>query len=131
MDSGAVESLPHFSNIETASNCKTVQDTAPSTCKVLVHLFQSGGCVKAFTGVESVKLLPAIAEADSDELKAERNILERAAIVLVKYLKTFLSFRCLATLFSVSEATVHRYFDGTLCPLAAVLEAAIPWPSKA
>ncbi|XP_072141291.1 uncharacterized protein [Dermacentor andersoni] len=51
-------------------------------------------------------------------------------MVLVR-LKTFLSFRCLAALFSVSEATVHRYFYGTIRPLAAVLEAAIPWPSKA
>lgn len=50
-------------------------------------------------------------------------------IVLVR-LKTFLSFRCLATLFGVSEKSVHRYFYDMIRPLTAVLEAALPWPSK-
>ncbi|XP_049522140.1 uncharacterized protein LOC125944817 [Dermacentor silvarum] len=135
MDSAAIDTLLQFNQRQTASINKAVQvnpGTVPGTCRTLIDLFHSDACVKAFTGVEDLRLLMAIANAvaEVDDMKSERSVLERVTIVLVR-LKTFLSFRCLATLFSVSETTVHRYFYGTIRPLAAVLEAAIPWPSKA
>ncbi|KAH9371108.1 hypothetical protein HPB48_015673 [Haemaphysalis longicornis] len=69
------------------------------------------------------------AVSEIDLLKTERSVLERVVLVLVR-LKTFLSFKCLATLFGVSETTVHRYFYSTLRTLAAVMESAVPWPTK-
>lgn len=39
-------------------------------------------------------------------------------------------FTCLAALFGVSGETVTRHFYATLQKMAAVLEAAIPWPDK-
>lgn len=134
MDSAAVESLLQFNQTQTASLHKAVQvntGTAPSTYRTLIDLFQSDACVKAFTGVEDMRLLMTIADAvaEVDNLNAERSAFERVTIVLAR-LKTLMSFRCLATLFSVSEATVHRYFYGPIRPLAAVLEAAIPCMAK-
>lgn len=64
-----------------------------------------------------------------DTMKADCSVLEHVILVLVCP-KTFLSFKCLAVLFQVSETTVHRYFYGTIQPQAAVLDATIPWPNR-
>ncbi|XP_037523632.2 uncharacterized protein LOC119400708 [Rhipicephalus sanguineus] len=77
VNSAAVESLLQFNRTQTASLHKAVQVnpcTAPSTCRTLVDLFQSDACVKAFTGVEDMRLLMTIADAvaEVDNLKAER-----------------------------------------------------------
>lgn len=87
--------------------------------------------VQAFTGVESLQLLEGIAEAvsEKDILKTERCVFERVVLALV-WLKTFLSFKCLATLFGVSVTTVHRYFYSTLRAWTAVMESVVPWPTK-
>lgn len=120
MDSAAIDTLLQFNQRQTASINKAVQvnpGTVPSTCRTLIDLFHSDACVKAFTGVEDLRLFMVIANAvaEVDDMKAERSVLERVTIVLVR-LKTSLSFRCSATLFSVSEVTVHRYFMAQYAP---------------
>lgn len=107
MDSAAIDTLLQFNQRQTASINKAVQvnpGTVPSTCRTLIDLFHSDACVKAFTGVEDLRLFMVIANAvaEVDDMKAERSVLERVTVVLVR-LKTSLSFRCSATLFSVSE----------------------------
>nr|XP_054924940.1 uncharacterized protein LOC129383933 [Dermacentor andersoni] len=105
-------------------------DSSPTRRNTLVDLLSADAAIKAFTGVETVELLMYLSEAVAklDTLSTECSVLERVILVLVR-LKTFLSFKCLAVLFAISEATVHRYFYGTVRHLAAVLEAAVPWPT--
>ncbi|XP_042143928.1 uncharacterized protein LOC121834245 [Ixodes scapularis] len=99
--------------------------------ETLDNLLKTDGEVKAFTGVESIQLLQRISKNVQrfDTMNTELSVHERVMLVLVR-LKTFLSFKCIGTLFRVSEATVHRYFYGTLPTLAAVLKSAIYWPTK-
>nr|XP_054921356.1 uncharacterized protein LOC129382037 [Dermacentor andersoni] len=105
-------------------------DSSPARRNTSVDLLSTDAAIKAFTGVETAELLMYLSEAVAklDALSTECSVLERVILVLVR-LKTFLSFKCLAVLFAISEATVHRYFYGTVRPLAAVLEAAVPWPT--
>ncbi|CAN7976849.1 unnamed protein product [Ixodes persulcatus] len=104
---------------------------APKKVK-LVDWLSTDSAVCAYTGIESMSALAAISKevAAIDKMATEISVLERVVLVLVR-LKTCLSFTCLATLFGISKTTVHRHFYGTLPSLAAVLEAAIPWPTKA
>ncbi|XP_065290815.1 uncharacterized protein [Dermacentor albipictus] len=105
-------------------------DSSPARRNTLVDFLSTDAAIKAFTGVETAELLMYLSEAVAklDTLSTECSVLERVILVLAR-LKTFLSFKCLAVLFAISEATVHRYFYGTVRPLAAVLEAAVPWPT--
>ncbi|CAN7948575.1 unnamed protein product [Ixodes pacificus] len=99
--------------------------------ETLDNLLKTDAEVKAFTGVESIQLLQRISKNVQrfDTMNTELSVHERVVLVLVR-LKTFLSFKCIGTLFRVSEATVHRYFYGTLPTLAAVLKSAVYWPTK-
>lgn len=99
--------------------------------ETLESLLKTDAEVKAFTGVESVQLLQRISRNVErfDTMSTELSVHERVMLVLVR-LKTFLSFKCIGILFRVSEATVHRYFYGTLPSLAAVLKSAVYWPTK-
>ncbi|CAN7948573.1 unnamed protein product [Ixodes pacificus] len=94
--------------------------------KTLVSLLKTNAAVKAFTGVESIQLLQSISRNAErfDTMRADASVHERVVLVLVR-LKTFLSFKCIGTLFDVSEATVHRYFYGTLPSVAAVLKSGV------
>lgn len=97
----------------------------------LIDLLTSDSIVLAFTGVTSMNLLITISNevGKIEHVATEMSTLERVILVLVR-LKTCLPFVCLAPLFCVSRTTVARHFYGTLRYLAAVLEAAIPWPDK-
>ncbi|CAN7995451.1 unnamed protein product [Ixodes hexagonus] len=99
--------------------------------KTLVSFLTTDAAVKAFTGVESMQLLERISRNVErfDTMRTDASVHERVVLVLVR-LKTFLSFKCVSTLFCVSEATVHIYFYGTLPSLAAVLKSAVYWPTR-
>lgn len=99
--------------------------------ETLDDLLKTDAEVKAFTGVESIQLLQRISKNVKrfDTMNTELSVHERVVLVLVR-LKTFLSFKCIGTLFRVSEATVHRSVYGTLPTLAAVLKSAVYWPTK-
>lgn len=135
LEDTAVEMLLQLGCNRVASTDVAVQvntSTATSAQATLIDFLNTDSALKAFTGVESIEILMSIAQAVAkvDTFpKTEKGVLERVVVVLVR-LKTFLSFKCLATLFRVSETSVHRYFYDTIRPLAAVLEAAVPWPSK-
>lgn len=132
LENPARNTLLHLGQSRVEQGVQVDSGSAPSKQTTLMDFLRNDSAVKAFTGVESLQLLVGISEVVSeiDALKTERSVLERVVLVLVR-LKTFLSFKCLATLFDVSETTVHRYFYSTLCTLAAVMESVIPWPTKA
>lgn len=130
----AVEALLLLSQCHPSYDHKCVQVDVESFKKhkmKLVDLLTTDAAVRAFTGIESVSALVALSDevALVDKMATELSVLGRVVLVLVR-IKTCLSFICLALLFGVSKTTVHRHFYGTLQALAAVLEAAIPWPSK-
>lgn len=99
--------------------------------KTLVSLLKTNAAVKAFIGVESIQLLQSISRNAErfNTMRADASAHEHFVLVFVR-LKTFLSFKCIGTLFDVSEATVHRYFPGTLPSVAAVLKSALYWPPR-
>lgn len=107
-------------------------DSAPLAKATLLDLLSTNSAVRAFTGVETTELLVMVAKAVAkyDSMNSECSVLVRVTLVLVR-LKTFLSFKCPAILFGLSDTTVHRYFYATLRVMATVLEAAITSPSKA
>ncbi|KAH9369613.1 hypothetical protein HPB48_010672 [Haemaphysalis longicornis] len=97
----------------------------------LVDLLDTDSNVLAFTGLQSVSTLQTIVSevAAVDQTNATLPVYDRVVLVLVR-LKTCLPFTCLAALFGVSRKTATRHFYATLQKMAAVLEAAIPWPDK-
>ncbi|KAK8760709.1 hypothetical protein V5799_028023 [Amblyomma americanum] len=105
--------------------------SAPQRKRKVVELLTTDVAVRVFTGVKSKSAPLAISEevALVDEMTTDIPVYERVVLVLVR-LKTCLSLNCLATLFCTSKTTVQRHFYGTLRSLAAILKAAIPWPSK-
>lgn len=96
-----------------------------------VDLLATDSLVLAFTGLQSASALEAIVSevAAIDQANTTIPVHDRVVLVLVR-LKTCLPFTCLAALFDVSRRTITRHFYATLQKLAAVLEAAVPWPDK-
>ncbi|XP_077497663.1 uncharacterized protein LOC144108263 [Amblyomma americanum] len=100
---------------------ETVPNPTITDAEVAEVMLQLAGHSHTYTDKEEVALV--------DEMTADIPVYERVVLVLVR-LKTCLSLNCLATLFCTSKTTVQRHFYGTLRSLAAILKAAIPWPSK-
>lgn len=130
---GELFRLSKSSNADSLSiGVQVNTDSAPRVKATLLDLLTTNSAVKAFTGVETRDLLITLAKGveKHDNMNSECSVLARVTLVLVR-LKTLVSFKCLAILFGISDTTVHRYFYATLRVMAAVLEAAVTWPSKA
>ncbi|XP_075553280.1 uncharacterized protein LOC142585991 isoform X1 [Dermacentor variabilis] len=88
--------------------------------------------LNTLTGVPSHALLNKIVslvEKYEAANRMEASVRDRVILVFI-VLKQAMSFSCLSVLFQCSISSIHRYFVHTLPLAAAVLKAAIEWPSK-